>query len=424
LTADEIYKGAVNDMYSYCFSNNLSQVWAYMWNRWYMPKQWTLWARAACDAISRLKTTMVVENLWKHIKRRDLAHYNRPRLDLVTHLVITGVLPRVQLTLASILDRRRVGRPKALAQWQTDFRHHWKEMSLSDEERLVKKELAVRQGNLKGKKRDEKLEQIANEEGREHGQYYTSLQTWTCSCPSYLISRFLLCKHLVRLTNEKLQNKPLTQLKFFANLQRARYTPFYNIKGIHCDLEPDTTSSADEEEVEIIMLGGYGMRSVTENEHSSLGISNTLDKEDPPSKHVAVVVDVREEGGLGTERTAAELQVDNEAGDNMSDCHNHDESNDPYATRVSNFGNHIQRKQKNSGKVYFAESRREHLKRCFEDMLIASSSSAGLHPKMGDILDHVFRQVEKVGSDLGKHKRRRKSPQTWKDSNENTLYLD
>jgi hypothetical protein len=319
LTADEIYKGAVNDMYRYCFSNNLSQVWAYMWNRWYMPKQWTLWARAACDAISRLKTTMVVENLWKHIKRCDLAQYNRPRLDLVTHLVITGVLPWVQLTLASILDRRRVGRAKALVAWQTEFRHHWREMSLSDEERLVKKELAVWQESLKGKKRDERLEQIANEEGHKPGQYHTNLQTWTCSCQSYLISRFLLCKHLVRLTNKKLQNKPLTQLKFFADLQRARYTPFYNIlKGIHCELEPDTTSSADEEEVEIIMLGGYGpqgltRRSVTENKHSRSGISSSLDKEDPSSsKHVAVM-DIREECGLGAKRTAADL--DNMGGD-------------------------------------------------------------------------------------------------------------
>ena len=60
--------------------------------------------------------------------------------------------------------------------------------------------------------------------------------------------------------------------------------------------------------------------------------------------------------------------------------------------------------------VYFSESRGEHLKRCFDDdMLIASSSSAGLHPKMGSIQDHVFRQVEKVGSDLGKQKRRRKA---------------
>ena len=61
-----------------------------------------------------------------------------------------------------------------------------------------------------------------------------------------------------------LQNKPLMQLKFFANLRRARCTPFYNINGIHCKLEPDTTSSTDEEEAEIFMLGGYGMRSVRE----------------------------------------------------------------------------------------------------------------------------------------------------------------
>ena len=138
------------------------------------------------NTISHLKTTMVVENLWKHIK------YSKD----------------------SALD--------------------------------------VRQGNLKGKKRDERLEQIAklnddaNEESREHGQYHTNLQAWTCSCPSYLISGFLLCKHLVRLTNENLQNRPLTQLNFSASLQRARYTPFYNIKGIHCELESDTTSSADE----------------------------------------------------------------------------------------------------------------------------------------------------------------------------------
>ncbi|KDR66651.1 hypothetical protein GALMADRAFT_26222, partial [Galerina marginata CBS 339.88] len=160
LTAEEIYKGAVNDIYCYCFANDLSQVWAYMWNRWYTPKQWALWARAACPSISRLKTTMVVENLWKHLKTRDLAQFNRPRLDLVTHLVITGVLPRIQQTLNSILDKRRVGRAKALAPWQTEFRRQWKELSLTDEERLIKKELAVLKGNLKGKRKEERLEQI------------------------------------------------------------------------------------------------------------------------------------------------------------------------------------------------------------------------------------------------------------------------
>jgi hypothetical protein len=63
LSADEIHQGAVRDMYEFCFQNDLAQVWAYMWNRWYTPKQWCLWAQAACEAIPQLKTTMIVESL-------------------------------------------------------------------------------------------------------------------------------------------------------------------------------------------------------------------------------------------------------------------------------------------------------------------------------------------------------------------------
>ena len=37
LTAEEIHHKAVHDMYQYCFENDLSQVWAYLWNRWYNP---------------------------------------------------------------------------------------------------------------------------------------------------------------------------------------------------------------------------------------------------------------------------------------------------------------------------------------------------------------------------------------------------
>jgi hypothetical protein len=101
LTAEEIYEGAARDMYQFCFKNGLAQVWAYLWNRWYTPKQWQLWARSAYPAIPQIRTTMVVESLWKHIKHRDLAEFNRPRLDLVTHLVIENVLPRALRTLAS-----------------------------------------------------------------------------------------------------------------------------------------------------------------------------------------------------------------------------------------------------------------------------------------------------------------------------------
>ncbi|KAJ7773722.1 hypothetical protein DFH07DRAFT_723169, partial [Mycena maculata] len=143
LSAEEIHYGAVQDMYQYCFENDLAQVWAYMWNRWYTPKQWCLWARAACDAIPRLKTTMIVESLWKHLKHRDLAQFNRPRLDLVTHLIITNVFPRVSRTLAYVRGQRRIGRPKELAAWQVDIKAMWLDMSRSDDHRLTEKQLKV-----------------------------------------------------------------------------------------------------------------------------------------------------------------------------------------------------------------------------------------------------------------------------------------
>jgi hypothetical protein len=48
----------------------------------------------------------------------------------------------------------------------------------------------------------------------------------------------------------------------------------------------------------------------------------------------------------------------------------------------------------------------------------------GVHPKMAKGLQKVFDKVEKVGGDIRAHKRRRTSLRTWKDSNENTMYLD
>ncbi|KAJ6611088.1 hypothetical protein B0H10DRAFT_1810288, partial [Mycena sp. CBHHK59/15] len=42
LTAEEIHDRATRDMYEFCFTNDLAQVWAYMWNRWYTPNAWVV----------------------------------------------------------------------------------------------------------------------------------------------------------------------------------------------------------------------------------------------------------------------------------------------------------------------------------------------------------------------------------------------
>ncbi|KAJ7843365.1 hypothetical protein B0H14DRAFT_2270647, partial [Mycena olivaceomarginata] len=209
VSAEQIHRRAVEQMYEFCYANGLSQVWAYLWNRWYTPNQWSLWARASCDAIPRLKTTMIVESLWKHVKHRELAQFNRPRLDLVVNIVFKSLLPRVKRTLDYVRGVRRVGRPQALAGWQMDAKAEWVDKSRSDEHRRVAKELQLRKSAPNTKGREERLQQLAEEEDREPGTYATDIENWVCSCEYFFKSRFLMCKHLICEANKRLNNKPL-----------------------------------------------------------------------------------------------------------------------------------------------------------------------------------------------------------------------
>ncbi|KLO08623.1 hypothetical protein SCHPADRAFT_803506, partial [Schizopora paradoxa] len=213
LTAKEIHYAATREMYEYCYQHDLAQTWAYLWNRWYCRKMWSLWARSSSPIITRLRTTMLVESLWKDLKRRHLRNFHRPRLDLVTHIVITNMLPGIMNKLDYIMGRRRVGHTKPLNAWQKAFKHDWEDMGRSDEHRRVERELTVlkkKQSSTahNAKDRAQELEWIREDEQRKRGTYHTDINNWTCSCPSYLLSRFLLCKHLVRSTNDYFNNVP------------------------------------------------------------------------------------------------------------------------------------------------------------------------------------------------------------------------
>jgi hypothetical protein len=61
-TKEAIRWWAVEGMYQLCESNDLPNLWAYLWERWYQPKRWVLWARSPCDLIPRLRTTMICES--------------------------------------------------------------------------------------------------------------------------------------------------------------------------------------------------------------------------------------------------------------------------------------------------------------------------------------------------------------------------
>lgn len=162
---------------------------------------------------------MVSKSQWKVIKHNDLGMFNRPQLDLVVHVLITRLLPRVQVTLATVLGSRHTGRAASPTDWQNDFRAQWIDMSKPDEQRNIEKQLMILKSAKKSKGRAEKLAELEADAERPSGAYYTDINTWTCSCPSYLISRFLLCKHIVRTINARLQGfNPKDDLGFFTSL--------------------------------------------------------------------------------------------------------------------------------------------------------------------------------------------------------------
>ncbi|KAJ3978648.1 hypothetical protein F5890DRAFT_1655723 [Lentinula detonsa] len=61
-SAKAIYYWAVKQMYTFCQDYDLRELWAYLWENWYRPAQWKLWARSVVPEITVLKTTMICES--------------------------------------------------------------------------------------------------------------------------------------------------------------------------------------------------------------------------------------------------------------------------------------------------------------------------------------------------------------------------
>jgi len=181
LSSEDIWEISTKEMYDFCYTNNLKYVWGYMWCNWYKFNLWVLWARAAVsDEICIFKTTMLLESHWKVIKRNFLPRFFRPRLDLVTFIIVTRLMPHNEI----MYNKYQNGREKV--SWRKDFKKHWKD--------LTKRELS---GEL----------------------YYTNTDQWICSCPAFLKDRFFLCKHLVKSVND------IITPEFFNNVQRQGNYP-------------------------------------------------------------------------------------------------------------------------------------------------------------------------------------------------------
>ncbi|SAM00704.1 hypothetical protein, partial, partial [Absidia glauca] len=162
--ARRIHYGSTYEMYLYCQNNDLPDTWAFLWRNWYTHEKWKLWARSTTMEIPSGKSTMLVESHWRVLKRNHLYHHNRPRLDLLCFVIINNYCTDLIHTYQQKVVLRR-----DLLAWESEFVKEWNA--------LHRRSIDVPRHN-----------------------YLTNYNQWVCNCPYFYSSRFLLCKHIVRLS--------------------------------------------------------------------------------------------------------------------------------------------------------------------------------------------------------------------------------
>jgi hypothetical protein len=423
LKPEEIYEGAVHDLYHFCLTNNLCQVWSYMWNCWYEPEKWKLWARSAFHSIPTIRTTMIVESFWKSFKHGTLSRFSNPRVDLVTHLILTHVIGRIHFKLGYLLGDLRQGRPKPLAPWQKSLKQQWEDLSCSDEHRRAKKELSLlrsKPSSASGKKlRTQRLDWIREESEGSSSQYKTSLTNWTCSCPSYLLSRFLVCKHLVRSANQQL-GKSNHGLRFFARLHRHHEVPFYRIPGIHSIENPEPC-----EDIPIIegsdsdQSSDDGSDNESDNNLKSLRSDQSLRLVDDQrsDRSLRLVDDLQSEQSL---RLADEYSSQG-FGDDLEEVGFIDGNSRvciPFILFIETTTTNMY------CQAFTTAEELEEFDAKISTVRGLLTRSTGLHPKMKKRIFSTTQSMYQFVDDVEETWRHRKRRKTWADPNINTRYLD
>ncbi|CAG8749989.1 9593_t:CDS:2, partial [Ambispora leptoticha] len=119
-TKDEIWTQCTKEMYEFCVTNDLKYLWSYLWTNWYRNELWQLWVRSAIsDRICVFRTTMLVESHWKVIKRNFLQKFFRPRLDLVTYIITSRLIPHQEQQYYKYFNKREI------PSWRKNFKREW-----------------------------------------------------------------------------------------------------------------------------------------------------------------------------------------------------------------------------------------------------------------------------------------------------------
>ena len=119
-----------------------------------------------------------------------LHHFSLPRLDLLVWVLITRLAPTYYQKLEVMLND--IGRFCELPKWRKDFKTDWI--------------IAMRT-------------QITMPLNKK---YHPDAQHFVCTCPQFVISRFLLCKHIVK------QFHPVDP-RFFLKVTWNHCLPFWSL---------------------------------------------------------------------------------------------------------------------------------------------------------------------------------------------------
>jgi hypothetical protein len=166
LDSRNIYYRCVQEMYRFCRTQNLVGLWGYLWLNWYNEKDWNLFARSSYSAAMPLaRTTMIAESHWRVLKYNYKYNYNRPRLDQLTQILADKLIPDFKSKMVLY------NRGRAFPAWWDNFKHDWNIAASADIESGIE------------------------------DRYHIDVNNWVCSCPAYLSSPYLLCKHLIAKKN-------------------------------------------------------------------------------------------------------------------------------------------------------------------------------------------------------------------------------
>jgi hypothetical protein len=153
--------------------------WEYLWSEWYRFDQWCRWGRSADrEYFPVIQTNATVESHWSVLKYKGLKWFNRPRIDHLCATIHEQLIPIFAVGVDQVRMRLKP------AGWYKCMITDWRELLHT-----------VRLEDLE----DDEEEGLAEERfNRMDEVHHTNCEDWSCTCVSFIISPYHICKHLVR----------------------------------------------------------------------------------------------------------------------------------------------------------------------------------------------------------------------------------